>query len=198
MSVEMQVRLLRVIEEGRFMRVGHTDEMTTDVRLIAATNRDPERAVADGELREDPLYRISVFPLQLPPLRSRSDDVVLLANHFLSAHNRANKTDKRLTKRGERRLLAYRWPGNVRQLRNMIERAYILEDHRIDMLCLDALLPASDSDSDGDDSGAPGVTVMPPVVVEHGTPDGDRDPLTRTATRSSSRSAPASKTPSGC
>ena len=83
MPLELQVKLLRVLETGRFMRVGSTQTQEADVRIIAATNRDPQQAVADGKLREDLFYRLNVFPIELPPLRERVDDIELIARHFL-------------------------------------------------------------------------------------------------------------------
>src|SRR5688572_33432879 len=94
MPVELQVKLLRVLESGTFMRVGSNREVEVDLRVIASTNRDPDQAVADGKLREDLLYRLRVFPLQLPPLRERGDDIALLANHFLERMNLAESTTK--------------------------------------------------------------------------------------------------------
>lgn len=136
MPVELQVKLLRVLESGVFMRVGSTREIDVDVRIIAATNRMPEEAVAEGKLREDLLYRLRVFPLHLPPLRERSDDVVLLANHFLSEMNRIECADKAFAPSVLERLKGYDWPGNVRELRNVVQRAFIMADDVIDEHCL--------------------------------------------------------------
>jgi DNA-binding NtrC family response regulator len=127
MPLELQVKLLRVLETGMFMRVGSTVAQETDVRVIAATNRPPELAVSSGRLREDLLYRLNVFPIELPPLRDRSEDVPLLAQHFLSAICEREGKSKTFTPTAIQRLTAYRWPGNVRELRNVIERALILE-----------------------------------------------------------------------
>ena len=140
MPVELQVKLLRVLESGVFMRVGSTREIDVDVRVIAATNRVPEDAVAEAKLREDLLYRLRVFPLHLPPLRQRGEDIVLLANHFLDEMNRAESTAKTFVPAVFERLKAYDWPGNVRELRNVVHRAFIMADDGVDEHCLPAEL----------------------------------------------------------
>lgn len=132
MSLELQVRLLRVLETGRFMRVGKNDEIVADVRVIAATNRDPEEAVRDGTLREDLFYRLNVFPLELPPLRERDDDVLLLANHFLEKLNLEGHTHKTFAPDVIKAIQEYAWPGNVRELRNYVYRSYILAEDTIE------------------------------------------------------------------
>jgi DNA-binding NtrC family response regulator len=105
-----------------------------NVRLIAASNRPMEQAVADGKLREDLLYRLNVFPIQLPALRERDDDVILLAEHFLEALNReSGQPAKDFTKAARDRLQAHPWPGNVRELRNVVQRAFILAPNDIDV-----------------------------------------------------------------
>jgi len=127
-SLAMQVKLLRVLQERTIRRVGGTEEIPVDVRIIAATNRDLQAMVRDGEFREDLYYRISVIPLQIPPLRHRRDDIPLLANHFLSRLNATmGKKIERLSAEALKRIEAYGWPGNVRELENAIERAFILE-----------------------------------------------------------------------
>ncbi len=127
-SLAMQVKLLRVLQERTLRRVGGTEEIPVDVRIIAATNRDLPTMVSEGEFREDLYYRISVIPLQIPPLRHRRDDIPLLANHFLSRLNASmGKKIDRLSDEALRRLEVYGWPGNVRELENAIERAFILE-----------------------------------------------------------------------
>ena len=126
MPLELQVKLLRVLETGLFMRVGSTVAQETDVRVIAATNRPPELAVSQGRLREDLLYRLNVFPIELPPLRDRSEDVPLLAHHFLQAICEREGAQKSFTPAATTRLTAYRWPGNVRELRNVVQRAYVM------------------------------------------------------------------------
>jgi two-component system, NtrC family, response regulator AtoC len=136
MPMELQVKLLRVLETGVFMRVGSDREIETDVRVIAATNRNPEEAVAEGKLREDLLYRLQVFPLYLPPLRERGDDMALLANHFLDMLNAEESTQKQFNPATLVALQRYTWPGNVRELRNVVHRAFIMANDSIETSCL--------------------------------------------------------------
>jgi two-component system, NtrC family, response regulator AtoC len=132
MPVDLQVKLLRVLESGKVLRVGASEPVQVDVRVIAASNRPAEQAVTEGKLREDLLYRLNVFPLQLPPLREREDDVVLLAEAFLEDLNRESEgAPKSITKAALDRLRAHSWPGNVRELRNVIQRAFILAPNDI-------------------------------------------------------------------
>jgi len=133
MSADMQTRLLRFLETRCFFRVGGTQEIKTDVRVVAATNRSPVQAVRDGSLREDLLYRLAVFPITLAPLRERGDDVELLADHFLAEINARNATTKIFSAAARNTLREYRWPGNVRELKNAIERAYILSEHELQL-----------------------------------------------------------------
>jgi DNA-binding NtrC family response regulator len=126
MPIGLQVKLLRVLETGMFMRVGTTAEISTDVRLIAATNRDPEKAVAEGKLRLDLYHRLNVVPISLPPLRERGNDIELLAQSFLDELNDQHGTKKHFPTAIKDTLLSYRWPGNVRELRNYVQRAYIM------------------------------------------------------------------------
>ena len=128
MPMDLQVKLLRVLETHTVSRVGSDRPIDTDVRLVAATNRNPHDAVASGKLRKDLLYRLQVFPLYVPPLRERSDDIELLANHFLAQLNKRGNTTKALTPAAVDRLKRYHWPGNVRELSNAIHRAYIMTD----------------------------------------------------------------------
>jgi two-component system, NtrC family, response regulator HydG len=131
MSPELQVKLLRVLESGRFMRVGGNDSIEADVRIIAATNRVPVEAVASGALREDLYYRLNVFTIELPPLRERGSDVELLAQHFLDILNTAEGTEKRWTPEALGAIAKHAWRGNVRELRNAVHRAYILSEREI-------------------------------------------------------------------
>jgi DNA-binding NtrC family response regulator len=133
MPLDMQTRLLRVLETRKFYRVGASAEFTSDVRVIAATNRCPLKAVQTGQLREDLLYRLAVFPVALPPLRDRGDDVELLAEHFLAELNAQGDTHKRLSALARMMLKQHTWPGNVRELKNCIERAYILSDSMLEL-----------------------------------------------------------------
>lgn len=136
MPIELQVKLLRVLETGSFMRIGSNQELETDVRIIAATNRAPEEAIQEGKLRLDLYHRLNVFPLKIPPLRDRATDVELLAQHFLDEFNAAHGTSKVLLPDGLACLGAYHWPGNVRELRNYMQRAFILSDQTIDAAAL--------------------------------------------------------------
>ena len=128
MPLELQVKLLRVLETGRYMRVGSTVSQEADVRIIAATNRLPHQAVAAGKLREDLLYRLNVFPIELPPLRDRLVDVPLLAEHFLQGIAEQEGHVRRFTPAALAQLAAYNWPGNVRELRNAVQRAYVMAE----------------------------------------------------------------------
>jgi len=133
MPAELQVKLLRVLETGRFMRVGSTQSQEADVRVVAATNRQPMQAVAQGKLREDLMYRLNVFPIELPPLRDRLEDVPMLSEHFLQAIGKQEGKAKRFTPLALERLAAYSWPGNVRELRNAVQRAYVMAaDEQVD------------------------------------------------------------------
>jgi len=128
MSPMLQVKVLRVLQERKYRRVGGTEEIDADIRIIAATNRDLAKMVADGSFREDLFYRINVIPVRLPPLRERGDDVVGLAGHFVAKY--APQMKKNITGISEAAmaaLTAYAWPGNVRELENAIERAVALE-----------------------------------------------------------------------
>ena len=133
MPVDMQVRLLRVLETGSFNRVGGDQEIATDVRVLAASNRDLRQAVASGKLREDLMYRLCVIPVTVPPLRERGDDVVLLAEMFLNELNEEYGASKTLSADARRRIIAHSWPGNVRELKNVIHRAFVLSDDEIDV-----------------------------------------------------------------
>lgn len=133
MPIEMQTRLLRVLESGRFYRVGGTSEIHTDIRVIAATNRDVARAVRERALREDIMYRLAVFPVRVPPLREREEDRLLLAEAFLARLNAQEGTRKRLSERSIAELWSHDWPGNVRELKNAMERAFILADDTLEL-----------------------------------------------------------------
>ena len=156
MPLDLQVKLLRVLETGRFMRVGSTVSQEADVRIIAATNRLPFQAVAAGRLREDLLYRLNVFPIELPPLRDRLADVGLLAQHFLVGIGEQEGQVRRFTPAALAKLATYRWPGNVRELRNAVQRAYVMATgDTID----DAWLPGTEEGSG-----------LPAPVAEAATP----------------------------
>ena len=136
MPQELQVKLLRVLETSKVTRVGGNDPITVDVRVVAASNRKPEEAVAKGKLREDLLYRLNVFPIPLPPLRDRREDVDLLAEHFLALLNKEHDTTKEFTRPALNRLRSHGWPGNVRELKNLVHRAFILAEDHIGLDCL--------------------------------------------------------------
>jgi len=128
MSRPLQAKLLRFLEDGTFTRVGGTQELRVNVRLIAATNRDIIKAIAEEQFREDLFHRLNVVQVRLPPLRQRGEDVLLLADYFLHSFGVSlNKTTQRLSRAAQQKLMAHHWPGNVRELRNVIERALILE-----------------------------------------------------------------------
>ncbi len=128
MNLAMQVKLYRVLQEGKVRPLGSTEEIDVDVRVIAATNKDMEKAIAAAEFREDLFYRLSVIPMHVPALRDRREDIPLLARHFLeSFRNSMGKKIDGISPEAMRRLESYDWPGNVRELENTIERAVALE-----------------------------------------------------------------------
>jgi two-component system response regulator PilR (NtrC family) len=128
MSLAMQVKLYRVLQEGKVRPIGSTEESDVDVRVIAATNKDFEKEIAEGRFREDLYYRLSVIPIHLPPLRERREDIPLLVRHFLERFRKEmNKPIRGVSAETMRRLEAYEWPGNVRELENTMERAVALE-----------------------------------------------------------------------
>jgi DNA-binding NtrC family response regulator len=133
MSPVRQVKLLRALETGTFYRVGGNELIHADVRVIAATNRDPATAVKENGLREDLMYRLAVFPLRAPPLRERDSDRELLAQHFLAELNAQENTDKVFSKRALDTLRTYSWPGNVRELKNAVYRAFILAEKTVEI-----------------------------------------------------------------
>jgi PAS domain S-box-containing protein len=140
--LELQGKLLRVLQESEFERVGDDKTRSVDVRVIAATNRNLEKLMVDGEFREDLFYRLSVFPIEVPPLRKRREDVIPLAQHLLQeACNDFGRKPLKLTRSQGQEILAYDWPGNVREMKNVIERAVILS--KGDVLRLDLSLPRS-------------------------------------------------------
>jgi two-component system response regulator AtoC len=136
MPIELQVKLLRVLETGVLSRIGGDQPVEVDVRVLAATNRDPQKAVDEGKLREDLLYRLSVFPIHMPPLSERGDDIELLANFFLAQLNERQATPKRFSEETLKRLGGHTWPGNVRELKNIVHRAFIMAEQEITPRCL--------------------------------------------------------------
>jgi two-component system response regulator AtoC len=131
MPIELQAKLLRVLEVGAYRRVGGESDQAADVRIVAATNRDPEDAIAEDLLREDLYYRIARFPIWLPPLRSRATDIEGLAQFFVDGLNEKNRTAISIGAEALEELRQHTWPGNVRELRSAIERAFILSDAEI-------------------------------------------------------------------
>jgi two-component system response regulator PilR (NtrC family) len=128
MNATMQVKLLRVLQDRRFRRLGGTEEVQADIRVVAATNQDLQKLVAGGRFREDLFYRINVIPMHLPPLRERREDIPLLADHFLAKYaGQMQKAVRSISQAASALLQAYAWPGNVRELENVIERAVALE-----------------------------------------------------------------------
>ncbi len=156
MPVEMQVRLLRVLEVGRFTRIGGDQDIATHAHVIAASNRDLRAAVSAGKLREDLMYRLCVIPVSVPPLRERGGDALLLAAMFLSRLNAENGTAKTLSAEARQQIATYRWPGNVRELKNVIHRAYVLSDDEIHI------------DVGGDLVPVVGAAPAPRMTVAHG------------------------------
>jgi two-component system response regulator PilR (NtrC family) len=154
MPVSMQVKLLRALQEKRVRRVGATEEVEVDVRVIAATNRPLEAMVRERRFREDLFYRLNVIPINVPPLRDRTDDIPLLAEHFLRAFAREmGKNVNGFAPDTLDRLVAYRWPGNVRELENVVERAVALESTeviRVEQLPESMLMPRT-ADADAPD-----------------------------------------------
>jgi formate hydrogenlyase transcriptional activator len=129
LSPDIQVALLRVLQEREFERVGGRDRIRVDVRIIAATNRDLPAAVSAGAFRQDLYYRLNVFPLEMPPLRERQEDIPILVDYFVGRYARnAGKTFRRVAKQTLDSLRSYPWPGNIRELQNVIERSVIVSD----------------------------------------------------------------------
>ncbi|MEK6349434.1 MAG: sigma-54 dependent transcriptional regulator [Burkholderia sp.] len=133
MSRDLQVKLLRALESNTIMRVGGTETIALDVRIVAATHHNPVDAIEDGRLREDLFYRLAAFALHVPALRHREGDVEDIARDLVAGLNAQHGSDKALTAQALKALRAYPWPGNVRELRNTIERAFILSDGQIEL-----------------------------------------------------------------
>src|SRR5688572_15543723 len=153
MPLDLQSRLLRVLETKRLNRVGGSSDLEVDVRVIASTNRSPAQAFEEGRLREDIYYRLAVVTIELPPLRERGEDVLVLAEFFLGELNLRHDTRKRLSEELRQRFLRHAWPGNVRELRNAVERAYILCDGELNLSEQEMPTLRSGADAGGADSG---------------------------------------------
>jgi transcriptional regulator with PAS, ATPase and Fis domain len=132
MPLELQAKLLRVLELGEFRRVGGEEDLSSDVRIVASTNRQPEAAIADNLLREDLYFRIARFPIWIPPLRERGSDIRGLTLFFLNGLNRAHDSAITIHESALEKLEAYTWPGNVRELKSVLERAFILANEEIE------------------------------------------------------------------
>jgi Nif-specific regulatory protein len=132
LNLATQVKLLRVLQEHEFERLGGTETIRTNVRLITATHKDLEKAIADGTFREDLYYRLNVFTIFVPPLRERKPDLLQLSDHFLEKFSREHgKTIKRISTPAIDMLMSYHWPGNVRELTNALERAVVVCDGHV-------------------------------------------------------------------
>jgi two-component system response regulator HydG len=170
LPASVQVKLLRVLQDGEYERLGGTRTLRADVRIVAATNRDPERAVAEGRLRADLYYRLDVIRLEVPPLRERRSDVALLALHFLRRHGaRHGRTLEGVSPEAMAALEAWDWPGNVRELENALERAVVLAREPV-LRTVD--LPAAMRAAGGGRGGAPAARAVDegPLAFSVGTP----------------------------
>jgi DNA-binding NtrC family response regulator len=150
LPMDMQTRLLQVIESRKFYQDGSKVEFDADIRFIAASNRCPLQAVQSGRLREDLLYRLAVFPIEMPALRDRGADVELLAEHFLGDLNAQRRTQKRLSAQARMTLRRHCWPGNVVELKNCVERAFILGDTVLELVPLTQSPASREQDAAGD------------------------------------------------
>jgi two-component system response regulator PilR (NtrC family) len=169
MNQAMQVKLLRVLQDRRFRRLGGTEEVQADIRVIAATNQDLQKMVAEGRFREDLYYRINVIQVHLPPLRDRREDVPLLAEHFLAKYTKAaEKSVRTISHEAGELLAAYVWPGNVRELENVIERAVALEQTPV---VLPESLPPHVRTLGGTPNKGVGATAASPQAGPAGLPD---------------------------
>jgi formate hydrogenlyase transcriptional activator len=167
-SPELQPKLLRVLQEQEFERVGGTQTIRVDVRIVAATSRDLPDMVAAGKFRADLYYRLNVFPLSVPALREHSADIPLLVQHFLELHaKRMNKSVKVVPIESMEVLLHYPWPGNVRELQNVVERAVILSPGKILRPALDELRRAYQITKAVDVDKSEGPTTLEDVEREH-------------------------------
>jgi len=175
MTTTMQIKLLRVLQDRRFRRLGGTEEVQADIRVIAATNQDLEKAVASGRFREDLFYRINVIRMHLAPLRERKDDIPLLAEHFLSKYAEQMKKPVRSVAQASLPLLQmYGWPGNVRELENVIERAVALEQTPAilpDSLPPQVRTPAATMKADADPGSRPSTASERPELLEGRIPE---------------------------
>jgi two-component system response regulator HydG len=169
LSPAVQAKLLRVLQQREFERVGGTTTIRVDVRIVAATNRDLGAAVEAGTFREDLYYRLNVFTVDLPPLRERGDDVLMLADHFVQTlGSRMGKGEPGIARDAREALLAHRWPGNIRELQNAVERALIVSDGGLLTAAHFAIVPRRPSPAP---PAAPAVAAAPPDAVGSSLPD---------------------------
>ena len=161
-GTDLQAKLLRVLQHGEFERLGSTHTIKVDARVIAATNRDLARAMSEGKFRDDLYYRLNVFPIHLPPLRQRRDDIALLVWHFIGLRQgKLGKRIERVPQRTMQALIDYAWPGNARELENVIERALILSPG--DTLILEDALVAPSGSAHALPAGSGAEAPMPPT-----------------------------------
>ncbi len=140
--MDLQAKLLRVLEEHKFKRIGGLEDIEVDLRIIAATNKNLEKAIDEYQFREDLYYRLNVVPVDLPALRQRGSDILLLTDHFVAFYNQKfNKNVQRLSDAVKEKFLSYEWKGNIRELRNVLERMMILKPEQDEVLTLDELPP---------------------------------------------------------
>ncbi|MCP5062609.1 MAG: sigma-54-dependent Fis family transcriptional regulator [Ignavibacteriae bacterium] len=165
MEMSLQAKILRVIQQKEFERVGGIETIKSDVRIISATNVNLKEAVSKRDFREDLYYRLSSFPILIPPLRERRGDIVILINHFLAEFNKKNEKDiKHITKAALKLMYDYEWPGNVRELENTIERCIILaDDDKVDVEVLPPQILVADGDASLDMNG-PLFTEESPII----------------------------------
>ena len=141
LDISMQAKLLRVLETRKLRRIGGTNTIDLDIRIISATNRNPSEAVSNNRLREDLFFRLNVIQLRLPPLRNRGNDINALASFFLSHYNEVyGKKIKQFSPKAKRKLKEYEWPGNIRELKNLVEQSVVLANGSSE-ICLDDLPP---------------------------------------------------------
>ena len=169
MPVSMQAKLLRVLQEREIERLGSNRRVPVDMRIVVATNRNPQQAVQDGALREDLFYRINVFTIAMPPLRQRAEDIPVLVSHFLEQHGaKLGKTGLTTTERALKSLQQYPWPGNIRELENVLERAVVLcREHAIDVHHLPQEILSSPDVSASRGTAPRAQSTALPTAVEH-------------------------------
>jgi two-component system response regulator PilR (NtrC family) len=174
MTPSMQVKFLRVLQERKFRRVGGTEEIAANIRVIAATNRDLPKFVAEGKFREDLFYRLNVIPIQLPSLRDRKGDVPLIAEHFLARLTREmGKPLEGFSPEAMAALESYQWPGNVRELENVVERAVALEQgRRVELSTLPDSIQSGRPVTPLSNSGTPPATVPATAAAEPAVSNG--------------------------